>query len=235
MKNILARGGIEFLAVLLGISGSLWIDDYSETKELHKQIFSSLHALKAELEANEELLAKSLLSFENKLPSFKIILNPDTLPTLSIDELDKIKHDTSSPWSITLRSRVFNSMEASGLLYKIQNRSLMDRVLKLYQESFVTYEFIADYDKTHIHKMDDVALSRFTYRNEEDPLKWTWLIDWNDNNNFKLIKNFTVYRSYLLTNRGTKRLLRINTIKQIEATQKASEDIEKYLIINKQL
>jgi hypothetical protein len=83
--------------------------------------------------------------------------------------------------------------------------------------------------------MDDVALSRFTYRNEEDPLKWTWLIDWNDNNNFKLIKNFTVYRSYLLTNRGTKRLLRINTIKQIEATQKASEDIEKYLIINKQL
>ena len=33
MKNILARGGIEFLAVLLGISGSLWIDDYSEEKE----------------------------------------------------------------------------------------------------------------------------------------------------------------------------------------------------------
>ena len=28
MKNLLARGGIEFLAVLLGISGSLWVDDY---------------------------------------------------------------------------------------------------------------------------------------------------------------------------------------------------------------
>ena len=26
MKNILARGGIEFLAVLLGITASLWID-----------------------------------------------------------------------------------------------------------------------------------------------------------------------------------------------------------------
>ena len=29
MKNVLARGGIEFLAVLLGISGSLWLDDRS--------------------------------------------------------------------------------------------------------------------------------------------------------------------------------------------------------------
>ena len=29
MKNILAKGGIEFLAILIGITSSLWIDDYS--------------------------------------------------------------------------------------------------------------------------------------------------------------------------------------------------------------
>ena len=35
MKNILARGGIEFLAVLLGITGSLGIDDIKiEKKEI---------------------------------------------------------------------------------------------------------------------------------------------------------------------------------------------------------
>ena len=33
MKNILARGGIEFIAVLLGITGSLWIDENKQTKE----------------------------------------------------------------------------------------------------------------------------------------------------------------------------------------------------------
>jgi len=235
MKNILARGGIEFLAVLLGISGSLWIDDYSEQKELDKQVFSSLYALKDELKANEDLFTKSILSFENRLPSFKMILNPDMLTTLSIDELDKIKHDTGSPWYIRIRSRVFNSMEASGLLYKIQDRDLMDKVLMLYQDSYEQYMFIADYDNTHIHKMDDIALSKFTYRNEEDPLKWKWLIDWNDKNNFELIKSFMVYRSYLLTNRGTKRLLKINTISQIEETKNALEAIDKYLLKNKQL
>ena len=83
--------------------------------------------------------------------------------SISQDELDKIKHHTGTPWSITIRSRVFNSMEASGLLYKIEDRELMDKVLKLYQESYQGYKFIGDYDNTHIHKMDDILLSRFTY------------------------------------------------------------------------
>ena len=34
MKNILARGGIEFLAVLLGISASLWIDNNKKKEDL---------------------------------------------------------------------------------------------------------------------------------------------------------------------------------------------------------
>ena len=33
MKNILARGGIEFLAVLLGLSGSLWVDNSIKENE----------------------------------------------------------------------------------------------------------------------------------------------------------------------------------------------------------
>jgi len=37
MKNILARGGIEFLAVLLGISASLWIDNNQKEEALHQE------------------------------------------------------------------------------------------------------------------------------------------------------------------------------------------------------
>ena len=46
MKNILARGGIEFLAVFLGISLSLWVDEYQKSKEakkLNDQILSRLY------------------------------------------------------------------------------------------------------------------------------------------------------------------------------------------------
>ena len=43
MKNLLARGGIEFLAVLLGISGSLWIENNKQEAELElerEKVFS---------------------------------------------------------------------------------------------------------------------------------------------------------------------------------------------------
>ena len=38
MKNILARGGIEFVAVLLGISGSLWVEDWRENRDTQLRI-----------------------------------------------------------------------------------------------------------------------------------------------------------------------------------------------------
>ena len=46
MKNILARGGIEFIAVFLGIALSLWVDEFQkskEAKELNNQILKRLH------------------------------------------------------------------------------------------------------------------------------------------------------------------------------------------------
>ena len=46
MKKLLARGGIEFLAVLLGISGSLWIDqsqDIRKQKNYQRTILESIH------------------------------------------------------------------------------------------------------------------------------------------------------------------------------------------------
>ena len=46
MKNILARGGIEFLAVFLGIALSLWVDEYQKSKDaknLNDQILRRLY------------------------------------------------------------------------------------------------------------------------------------------------------------------------------------------------
>jgi len=46
MKNILARGGIEFLAVFLGIALSLWVDEYQKSKDaknLNNQILNRLY------------------------------------------------------------------------------------------------------------------------------------------------------------------------------------------------
>ena len=49
MKNLFARGRIEFLAVLLGISGSLWMENNRQVKLEDEQIYNTLYSLKEEL------------------------------------------------------------------------------------------------------------------------------------------------------------------------------------------
>ena len=52
MKNILARGGIEFLAVFLGIALSLWVDSYQKNQELINSNHQILNRLYQNLEVD---------------------------------------------------------------------------------------------------------------------------------------------------------------------------------------
>ncbi|MEL1223692.1 MAG: hypothetical protein VW522_05545, partial [Candidatus Neomarinimicrobiota bacterium] len=50
MKNILARGGIEFIAVFLGLGLSLWVDEFLSEKEFKEQNLITLQRLYHNLE-----------------------------------------------------------------------------------------------------------------------------------------------------------------------------------------
>ena len=65
MKNLLARGGIEFLAVLLGITGSLWIDGNKQTKDKNEHQIKLLEAVYQDIIATEKYL------METRDPAFK--------------------------------------------------------------------------------------------------------------------------------------------------------------------
>ena len=61
MKNILARGCIEFLAVIMGISGSLWLDDNSNYKTDRKQEYEAYDRLSTALSEDIKIINKALL------------------------------------------------------------------------------------------------------------------------------------------------------------------------------
>ena len=96
MKNILAKGGIEFIAVLLGISGSLWIDNNKDIKEMNYQIERSLHALKETLKSDSKTLEKYILDYENKIIHFEYIQNNDSVKFSSDERLRKAFENTIS-------------------------------------------------------------------------------------------------------------------------------------------
>ena len=56
MKNILARGGIEFIAVLLGITGSLWIDENRKAQDQNEKQITILEAVYEDIIQTENFM-----------------------------------------------------------------------------------------------------------------------------------------------------------------------------------
>ena len=69
MKKVLTRGGIEFIAVFLGIALSLWVDDYREERELNDRLKDDLRKIYWEVQSNiqniENIIRKKLINVDN--------------------------------------------------------------------------------------------------------------------------------------------------------------------------
>tara|TARA_Y100000591_G_scaffold114025_1_gene97500 strand:- start:158 stop:565 length:408 start_codon:yes stop_codon:yes gene_type:complete len=133
MKNILARGGIEFLAVLLGISASLWIENSRSERELQFQLNQSLKALKLSIIEDKKAMKRFINNHDLLISHFNFIQNEDSIKESSNERLKRAFEQTTIPRSINLDYTIFSSMESSGLIYKIQNDELRNKILKLYQ------------------------------------------------------------------------------------------------------
>ena len=75
MKNILARGGIEFLAVIMGISGSLWLDDNSNYKTDRKQEYEAYNRLSSALSEDINLMDEALIENDRVIFIIENLMN----------------------------------------------------------------------------------------------------------------------------------------------------------------
>ena len=230
MKNMITRGGIEFLAVLLGITGSLFIEDKNNERELNEQISSSLHALKGELLTNSKMLNNFKNYIPKRLPELDFVIRADSLHYLSTNELDRYYQTSTTNWGRKMNDRVFTSMEASGLIYKIDSDSLRNGILNLYQTVYGRYHYLIDYDLTHIQKFDDIILSSdFDLRDDANSNSWQWVMDWSNKDNIKQFKENKHFRNFLIANRANKRLFLRVLPTHIDETNKTIQLINNYI------
>ena len=96
MKNILARGGIEFLAVLVGLSGSLWIDGNVKENESIVQNNEILNRLYMNLKADSSDGEWNRKAYERGVKGSKRIIEwCDSNPTFDMVN-DSIEKDISA-------------------------------------------------------------------------------------------------------------------------------------------
>tara|TARA_B100001964_G_scaffold150595_1_gene165733 strand:+ start:371 stop:1039 length:669 start_codon:yes stop_codon:yes gene_type:complete len=136
MKNILARGGIEFFAVLFGITISLWVEDWREDKDIQKKIAEDYINIKQEVKIDIENIENIILSIEGQINSLKKLIqyNEKKIDFNDSDVIDNIKKITSPTFFGT--QTAYNTSVSSGRLNFSKDMSVSNEISVLYEHFY---------------------------------------------------------------------------------------------------
>ena len=143
MKDTLARGGIEIIAVFLGISGGLWSENQSELNKTLESEKTALVAIKESLIADSTQIAGIVKSIDKELINTEYLLmhlSKDT--TLSLNSLnDKI-------WDLMY----FQYLPQDRSIYESQIQNAGKKIIQVDSVSQAVSS-VYDYNYKHLDKV----------------------------------------------------------------------------------
>jgi hypothetical protein len=191
MKNILARGGIEFLAVIMGISGSLWLDDNNTYNSDRKQEYEAYDRLSSALSEDIKLIDEALLENDRRLDILKSMMN--NMEDLSDDTLSTYIDQTQNYVNINPHISDYETLKNTGRLYKIRDIDLLQKIIDLYDNKYGTIELFKIEDKRAIFMQDEYYINNYSMK--PSPV-WTTLK--NVKQDRERLMNDLVYQNYIV-------------------------------------
>ena len=74
MKNTLTRGGVEFLAVLFGITISLWVEDWRQDRDIQDKILEDYINIRDEIEIDIKYIDRIIASVDKQSELLKTLI-----------------------------------------------------------------------------------------------------------------------------------------------------------------
>jgi len=153
MKNILARGGIEFLAVLLGITASLWIDKNQKESDIELERIKILTSLQTEMNEIKNYCDERKRTWKKDINLVNEFLYPSN-GIFSVDSILKMTTSKSRIERFMIIYRVFDppmnryySIINSGDLKYIKSDKVKELLSRLHNTSFSYVETSVEYEK----------------------------------------------------------------------------------------
>ena len=155
MKNILARGGIEFLAVFIGIVLSLWVDDRRDLNTVRETNYKTLKSLKNEINLRIDYIDKKIIQYQRD-----IAIGDYVISSWSNTNLDSIFYKTKEGRGIVLTLKAYRAINLPISIYNSLNSD--GSIGKLDQD---TIKVILDnlYEVFPAHIVDGVENERILY------------------------------------------------------------------------
>ena len=140
MKNILARGGIEFLAVLLGITGSLWIDKNQRQSDIEEERTMVHEIINNEITQIIDYTEERLQYYEEQNKKIDYLFdNWETFHISKIDDPFKFTYDiwTTGTYMYSPNFSTFDGLKSNGQF------NLVDKdIRKKFGELFMLMSYI---------------------------------------------------------------------------------------------
>ena len=199
MKNILAKGGIEFLAVLIGITSSLWIDDYSTSLNDKKKEKEALINISGSL--NKDLkhidwVIRDLNNVNTMLDS--MIYNFNSLPK---DSVASFMEKINTYFLFYPNLSTYETLKNTGQLYKISDLDILEKIVNIYDMFYKTIEVWSLEDKRNILLLQDHLIEHYDVVPSD-----IWIIKFRDlDKEYDKLKNDQKLFNYLSVIYGTKK------------------------------
>ena len=138
MKNILARGGIEFLAVFIGIILSLHLDDVRGDRIVQNKNINNLRSLGNELDQRIGYVDKKISQYQRDIIIGEYVIeNWKKVDFNHVDSLTKndrgIILTLKAYRAINLPTSVYNSLNSDGSIGLLENDSIKILINNLYE------------------------------------------------------------------------------------------------------
>ena len=138
MKKILTRGGVELIAVVLGVTLSLWVDDKRESSIIKKNNVKTLESLKNEVRLRIDYIERKIDQYRRDVEvGDYVIKNWNNI------DLDSIASKTKSGRGIVLTLKayrainlpvsIYNSLNSDGSIAKLDQDSIKIILNDLYE------------------------------------------------------------------------------------------------------
>ena len=222
MKNVLARGGIEFLAVLLGISGSLWLDDRSTFNQEKKYEIEAYQRLSNALTLDMEGLKEDAEKNERMIYVLGLMIN--NLDDISDDSLLHYIDITQSYTDMETHVSDYETLKNTGRLYSIKDMDMLQRIIDMYDKKYGEINDWKAEDKRAIFMQDEFFIKNYAMQPAEN---WTTLRNISEDK--QRLVNDDTYRNYLIFLYQVKNRMNVEWNKLIIDIQNLDTDISKQI------
>ena len=138
MKKILTRGGVELIAVVLGITLSLWVDDKRELSIIKKNNVKTLKSIKNEVRLRIDYIERKINQYQRDVEVGEyVIKNWNNINFDSISSKTKngrsIVLTLKAYRAINLPVSIYNSLNSDGSIAKLDQDSIKIILNDLYE------------------------------------------------------------------------------------------------------